>query len=217
MFVDQAELWLGATNTYLVAAERGAPALLIDAPPDIAGIEALLRKSASPLVALLLTHGHIDHYGAARTLVDRFQIAAYLHPDDEYLAADPAYQIRSLLGAVPPGVAEQFAPPDRFETLVDGQRIDLGGLGLEVSHTPGHTMGHVCFISSEDGLLFSGDHLFAGSIGRTDLGGDMPTLLRSMREKTLTLADETTVFPGHGPATTIGRERRTNPFLQDLL
>ncbi len=112
---------------------------------------------------------------------------------------------------VPPG---DYAPPERIQHLADGQRLDLAGLEISVVGTPGHTPGHCCFLIEAEGLLFSGDQLFAGSIGRTDLpGGDFAALMRSMKDRVLTLDDAVNVLPGHGPATTVGRERRTNPFL----
>ncbi len=140
---------------------------------------------------------------------------AYVHPDDDFLTLDPLGQLRMLFGMVPTG---QYDPPSRFEALFDGQRLELAGIGLEVIHTPGHTPGHCCFFLKDEGLLFSGDHLFAGSIGRTDLpGGDYPTLMDSMRTKVLPLPDDVIVYPGHGPATTLARERGSNPFLLQLL
>jgi glyoxylase-like metal-dependent hydrolase (beta-lactamase superfamily II) len=110
----------------------------------------------------------------------------------------------------PPGV---FDVPEKFEALSDGDRLEVAGLSFEVRHTPGHTPGHCCFYLESEETLFSGDQLFAGSIGRSDLpGGDGSALFRSMRERVMTLDDGVRVLPGHGPETTIGRERMTNPF-----
>jgi glyoxylase-like metal-dependent hydrolase (beta-lactamase superfamily II) len=115
-----------------------------------------------------------------------------------------------MLGMVPD---QDFAPPETYEHLKHGQVLDLCGMRFEVRHTPGHTPGHCCFLLEEEGVLFSGDQLFAGSIGRTDLpGGDFDQLVVSMRERVLDLPDDVRVLPGHGPETTIGWERRTNPF-----
>jgi glyoxylase-like metal-dependent hydrolase (beta-lactamase superfamily II) len=117
---------------------------------------------------------------------------------------------------LPPG--GEFAPPERFEDLTDGELLHIAGLDLEVRHTPGHTPGHVCFYLESEGILFSGDQLFAGSIGRSDFTyGDFDTLMRSMAEKVMTLPDGVDVLPGHGPVTTIGRERTTNPFIVQFL
>ena len=119
-----------------------------------------------------------------------------------------------MFGMQPDG---DYAPPDRYEVLEDGQTLKLAGLELEVLHTPGHTPGHVCFLDEAEGVLFSGDHLFAGSIGRTDLpGGDYDRLMESMRTKIAPLAPEIDVLPGHGPATTIARELAANPFLSEF-
>ncbi|NNC93176.1 MAG: MBL fold metallo-hydrolase [Acidimicrobiia bacterium] len=214
MLIDSRELWVAGTNCYVVAPERGGLAVVVDAPPDPDAIGALLRAHELTPVALLLTHAHIDHLGGAGSVARSFEVSAYLHPDDAWLAESPEEQLRSLFGMVPPG---DYAPPDRYVDLADRAELDLAGVGLTVLHTPGHTPGHCCFLLESEGILFSGDQLFAGSVGRTDLpGGDWDTLLASMASKVLTLADDIEVLPGHGPATTIGHERRTNPFLQGL-
>ena len=214
MLIDQLELWMAATNTYVVAPEAGGPAVVVDAPPDPAGIVSLLAAHRLTPVALLVTHGHVDHVGGAGSLVDATGVTAYVHPDDDYLTLHPVEQLRHLFGLVPPG---DYRPPERFRSLDDGLVLELAGLGFDVLGTPGHTPGHCCFYLAEEGILFSGDQLFAGSIGRTDLpGGDYEVLMRSMANKVLPLADDVQVLPGHGPATTIGRERRTNPFLVGL-
>jgi len=213
VLIDRESLWLAETNTYVVAAEAGRPAIIIDAPPDPAAVVELLDRHDLIAAALLVTHGHVDHIGGAGGVVSRTGVSAYLHPDDEWLALDPLTQVRLLFGSVPPG---EFARPESYVDLADGQLLEIGGLSVEVLHTPGHTPGHCCF--RVGGVLFSGDQLFAGSIGRTDLpGGDYNTLMESMQNKILTLPDETEVLPGHGPATTLARERRSNPFLQDLI
>lgn len=212
--IDSAALWFAETNCYVVAAAPGGPCVIIDAPPDLPAIEALVTAHRLSPVALLATHGHVDHAGGgAVTAV--YDIDAYLHPDDEFLALDPGSQLRMLFGVAPPELVDQLAFPAVYTALADRQHLQLAGVTIDVIHTPGHTPGHCCFHVPDEGVLFSGDQLFAGSIGRTDLpGGDYAALMRSMSEKVMTLPPETRVLPGHGPATTLARELRTNPFLQ---
>lgn len=211
MLVESRSLWVAQTNTYVVAPGRGTPGVIIDAPPDVEAIVALVGELDVAPVALLVTHGHVDHNGGAGDVAARFDIAAYVHPDDDFLSLDPTSQIQLLMGVRPD---RELAVPD-YTAIADGDRLTLAAMSIGVVHTPGHTPGHVCF-AIED-RLFSGDQLFAGSIGRTDLpGGNFSQLMDSMQRKVLTLDDEIIVHPGHGPATTVGRERRTNPFLQGL-
>lgn len=215
MLIASSELWLAVTNCYVVAPEPGGPAVVIDVPPDVPAIVDLLTRHDLTPVAALVTHGHIDHVGGAGEFVARTRVAAYLHPDDEWLAADPLTQLRSIFGFAPAGAEGAFSPPERFADLADGERLELAGIEIDVLHTPGHTPGHVCFHLPAEGTLFSGDQLFKDSIGRTDLpGGSFEQLMESMAHKVLPLDDETRVLPGHGPETTIGRERRHNPFLR---
>jgi glyoxylase-like metal-dependent hydrolase (beta-lactamase superfamily II) len=212
MLLETRSLWLAETNTYVLAADTGGPAVVVDAPPDPAGIGALLADNDLYPAALLLTHGHIDHMGGAGAVARSGEMAVYVHPDDDFLTLHPEQQLRMLFGMTPDG---DYAPPERRLDLADGQRLELGGMTVDVLHTPGHTPGHCCFLIEIEGLLFSGDQLFAGSIGRTDLpGGDYDTLMESMATKILPLDDAINVYPGHGPATTLARERRSNPFLQ---
>ena len=212
MLLESRSLWLAETNTYVLALEEGGPAVVIDAPPDPVGIGSLLADNDLYAAGLLLTHGHIDHMGGAGPVARSAEMSVYVHPADDFLTLHPQQQLRMLFGMEPAG---DFAPPERMLDLSDGQTLELAGLSLEVLHTPGHTPGHCCFWMPDEGLLFSGDQLFAGSIGRTDLpGGDYDTLMRSMAEKILPLDDGVMVHPGHGPATTLARERRLNPFLQ---
>jgi glyoxylase-like metal-dependent hydrolase (beta-lactamase superfamily II) len=214
MLIAGVPLWLAETNAWVIAPETGGLAVVIDAPPDAGGITDLLREHDLTPVALLVTHGHVDHVGAAGAVATRYSINAYIHPDDEYLYRDPVAQMRALWGMALPG---DFAPPQRWMPLSGGDRLDLGGIRFDVLHTPGHTPGHCCFHVGEAGVLFSGDQLFAGSIGRTDLpGGSYEALMDSMRTRIAPLPADTEVFPGHGATTTLAAELATNPFLQDL-
>jgi glyoxylase-like metal-dependent hydrolase (beta-lactamase superfamily II) len=210
MLIDGRPLWLAQTNTWVIAPESGGLAVVIDAPPDPSGVLDLLARHDLTPVALLLTHGHVDHAGGAGRLVRAVSATAFVHPADDFLTLDPSSQLRMLFGMVPPG---EYDPPESFTALADGDRLNLAGIDFDVLHTPGHTPGHCCFSIADEGVLFSGDQLFAGSIGRTDLpGGDTDKLMASMRSKIMPLDDDVRVLPGHGPETTIGSERTTNPF-----
>ena len=211
MLIIRVPAWLAETNAFVVAKEPGGPAVVVDAPPDPDGIGAVLVENDLTLAAVLLTHGHIDHTGGSGQLTRATGATVHVHPDDDFLTLHPMEQVRAMFGMVPPGV---YDLPEKFEALSDGDIVRVAGLGFEVRHTPGHTPGHCCFYLGDQETLFSGDQLFAGSIGRTDLpGGSLVALMASMDEKVMVLPDETRVLPGHGPETTIGRERATNPFL----
>lgn len=201
--------WLAETNAYVVSSDAGV-AVMVDAPPDPDLIGSHLADLGVTVVGILLTHGHVDHTGGAGPLAAKHDAVVYAHPEDDFLTLHPMEQLRRLWGVAPPG---SYEVPERIERLTDGQVLDVAGLDLEVRHTPGHTPGHCCFYWEAEGVLFSGDQLFAGSIGRTDLpGGSFPNLVTSMRDRVMTLDDDVVVLPGHGPETTIGRERATNPF-----
>ncbi|MEN8239561.1 MAG: MBL fold metallo-hydrolase [Actinomycetota bacterium] len=216
LLIDARPLWYFETNTYVIAPDRGGPAVVIDAPPDPEGVAALLAAHDLTPVAALVTHGHIDHVGGIDGVAGT-TVTAYLHPDDVDMARHPGEQLRGLLGTGVDDMGTEVVSTD-FRDLADGQRLNIAGIGFDVLHTPGHTPGHCCFHVANEGVLFSGDHLFAGSIGRTDLpGGSYETLMASMVAKVLPLPNETSVLPGHGPTTTLAAERQLNPFLQELL
>lgn len=210
MLVKQIPAWFVETNAWVVADEPGGKAILIDAPPDPDPIGAYLAEIDVSLVGILLTHGHVDHSGGAGRLATLTGAATYAHEDDDFLTLHPREQIEGLLGMVPPG---EYGVPETLKRLNNCERLDLAGISLEVRLTPGHTPGHCCLYWADEGILFSGDQLFAGSVGRTDFDyGSWDDLCDSMRTQVMTLEDDVQVLPGHGPSTTIGRERRTNPF-----
>jgi hydroxyacylglutathione hydrolase len=202
------------TNCYLVADSAGAEALVIDPGQDaMPGIEELCAEHRLRPVAVLLTHGHLDHLWSVAPLAGSYGIPAWIHPRDRHLLTDPLAGVGPELRAMLPGL--ELAEPDDVRELADGQVLDLAGVRLVADHTPGHTPGHVTF--RDEQVLFAGDLVFAGSIGRTDLpGGSLPEMLASLAGRFLTLPDELQVLPGHGPATTVGRERASNPFLAGL-
>ena len=207
--IEQIPAWIAGTNAYLVVGE-GGQGLLVDAPPDPDEVGKHIARLDVAVLGILLTHGHVDHTGGAGKLAAASGAVTYAHPDDDFLTLHPTEQLRMIYGMAPPG---SYEVPDTIKSLVDGQSLDLAGVALEVRHTPGHTPGHCCLYWEAEGILFSGDQLFAGSIGRYDLpGGDGPKLFRSMREQVMTLGDDVEVLPGHGSRTTIGLERSTNPF-----
>jgi glyoxylase-like metal-dependent hydrolase (beta-lactamase superfamily II) len=205
-----------ATNCYLVAPRPGMECVIIDPGQNAeGGIEEVIARYRLRPVAVLLTHGHIDHIWSVVPVCGASGIPAYIHPADRALLSDPARGLglqpgqRLLRGLT-------FTEPDEVAELGDGMALELAGLRFVVDHVPGHTPGSVTFRLPGD-VLFSGDLLFAGSIGRTDLpGGDYPAILASLARVCLTLPAETRVLPGHGPETSIGAERATNPFLRGL-
>ena len=213
-----------AANCYVVATGPGAECVVVDPGQDAAGgVADLVREHRLKPVAVLLTHGHIDHMWSVTPVAGAYDATAWIHPADRHLLADPMAGISRETAAMLLGGRHEFAEPDDVAELGDGQRLELAGLDVVVDHTPGHTAGSVTFRTpygrdeiSE--VMFAGDLLFAGSIGRTDLpGGDHATMLETLRDKVLTLPDDVVVLPGHGEQTSIGRERATNPFLLDLL
>jgi glyoxylase-like metal-dependent hydrolase (beta-lactamase superfamily II) len=209
-------------NCFVLAAEVGGPCVVVDPGQDAEQpLDDVLRKHRLDPVAVLLTHGHFDHIFAVTPVCDGHDIPAWIHPEDRVLLSDPMRALsadaRQFFGG-----RVQLREPREVRALDDGTSLELAGLSFTVDHTPGHTRGSVTFRSvmgngSGETLLVSGDTLFAGSIGRTDLpGGDHEQMLTSLRDKILVLDDDTIVLPGHGPQTTIGRERVTNPFLHGL-
>jgi hydroxyacylglutathione hydrolase len=213
-----------ATNCYVVAPGPCEECVVIDPGMDATrGVADVVREHRLRPAAVLVTHGHIDHMFCVAPVAGAYEQAAYIHPADRHLLSDPMAGVSAQTAAMLLGGTYSFTEPDEVKEIADGDRLQVAGLAFTVDHTPGHTPGSVTFASDyEDvadvaGVLFSGDLLFAGSIGRTDLpGGDHLTMLRSLAAKVLPLDDSTVVLPGHGEQTTIGRERATNPYLRGL-
>jgi glyoxylase-like metal-dependent hydrolase (beta-lactamase superfamily II) len=211
------------TNCYVVATGPGAECVVIDPGKDsAAGVDQVVREHRLKPVSVLLTHGHVDHMWCVAPVAGTYDATAWIHPGDRHLLTDPMAGMSRETTQMLLGGDYTWAEPDDVRELVDLAELELAGMRFVVDHTPGHTEGSVTFRSPYDQqdvseVMFSGDLLFAGSIGRTDLpGGDHTTMLRSLADKVLPLADDIVVLPGHGEQTSIGRERATNPFLQDL-
>ena len=224
MLIEGLPLWLAETNCWLVAPSGpGGECVVIDAPPDPQAILGRLDHHGLRLVALISTHGHVDHVGGIGSVIhsspEHEQVPVHIHDDDRHMLLDPVGTSGGF-GRMLLETDLDLRPPELLYGLDDGQRVKGAGMTFTAIHTPGHTRGSVCMLLEVDGeppILFSGDHLFAGSIGRTDLpGGSYEQLMESMAEKILPMADDVQVLPGHGPVTTVGRERRTNPFLVEL-
>jgi len=196
-------------NCVVLGDEKTRQAIVIDPGDDVDRIYDVLQRHGLRLLLAVATHGHIDHVGALAELKQRTAAQAALHEADlplyEHLPAQAAW-----LGVPAPPTTKIDRP------LSGGERLAFGGHSLQVIHTPGHSPGSVSLVlDAAKPTVFSGDTLFAGSIGRTDLwGGSLPELLASIRRQLLVMDDDTLVIPGHGPQTSVGRERATNPFLQ---
>ncbi|MGK5631992.1 MBL fold metallo-hydrolase [Streptomyces sp. URMC 123] len=212
------------TNCYLVAPAAGEECVIIDPGHQAAqGVEEALAKHRLKPVAVVLTHGHLDHVASVVPVCGAHDVPAWIHPADRYMMSDPEKALGRSIGM--PLLGElTVGEPDDLRELADGSVLELAGLEFRVAHAPGHTKGSVTFRMPEapDGadipsVFFSGDLLFAGSIGRTDLpGGDHAEMLESLARVCLPLDDSTVVLSGHGPQTTIGRERATNPYLREV-
>ncbi len=192
-------------NCYILADEKTKEAVVIDPGDDAGEILKIIREKGFNVKYIINTHAHFDHVGANKALKEATGAALLLHEADAPVLATVSNQSHSF------GLSPVVSPPaDRY--LKHGDIVTAGEVALKILHTPGHTPGGISLL--EEGMVFTGDSLFAGSIGRTDFpGGDLLTLLRSIKTNLMVLPDETKVFSGHGPASTIGEERRENPFL----
>ncbi|WP_264176358.1 MBL fold metallo-hydrolase [Agilicoccus flavus] len=220
-----------ATNCYVVGPSHSEECVVVD--PGVGVLDPLTRllaeHSRTP-VAVLLTHGHLDHVYSAALVGSRYDAPTYVHPDDRYRLDDPVSDVGPLVAVFEQqlGSRVEWTRPDDIREAHDGEDLALAGLGFRVDHAPGHTEGSVLFsvdgtpdlLGPQTGLartILTGDVLFAGGIGRTDLpGGDDAAMTASLRDVVLGLADDSLVLPGHGPGSTIANERATNPYLQGL-
>ena len=212
------------TNCYVVATAPGSECVVVDPGMEATeGVAAVVAEHRLKPVSVLVTHGHVDHMFCVAPVAGGYDATAWIHPNDRHLLTDPMSGMSRETAQLMLGGDYSWEEPDDVRELADLQELELAGIRFLVDHTPGHTEGSVTFRApypdqaDVSEVMFSGDLLFAGSIGRTDLpGGDHPTMLRSLETKVLPLADDIVVLPGHGEQTTIGRERATNPFLLDL-
>lgn len=209
------------TNCYIVSDDAGN-CVVVDPGQDA---EEQVRRQISEVglrpQAVLLTHGHLDHIWNAQQVADHYGVPAYIHPDDRAMLADPgkglSLDLSAMLGET------TFTEPAEVIEVFDGDTLTFGSMTFDVDHVPGHSPGSVSFrimVQTEDGprmVVLGGDVLFQDGVGRTDLpAGDTEVLMQSIAKKFLVLDDDAVVLPGHGPSTTIGRERASNPFLRDL-
>lgn len=212
-----------AANCYLLAPAAGGDCVIVDPGEDaMAAVHATVAEHGLRPVAALLTHGHLDHAASLREVTRAYGIPGYLHPADDYMLDDPLAALSPEFRMMLAGRELPAMRPDELRPLAGGDTVTFGELVLDVVHTPGHTGGSVLFSLAGDGnrpeVLFTGDTLFAGSVGRTDLpGGSTATLNASLRSGVLGRPHDAVVLPGHGPQSTIGAELRTNPFLVPLL
>ena len=202
-----------ATNCWVLAIGEGSECIVIDpGMPDVSmELAELLSKHHLKPVATLLTHGHLDHTFSVVPICDGYGIPAYIHSEDRNLLIDPAAAVSPEFGATLASMS--FSEPKEVKELKSGEEFELVGLEIKAIHSPGHTRGSLMFLV-DDQTLLSGDVLFAGSIGRTDLPtGSSSDMQKTLTKKVLTLNDEIRVLPGHGPETMIGYERKNNPYL----
>ncbi len=193
------------TNCWLLAADGSDEAVVVDPGFEPESVHALLTSAGKRAAAVLLTHAHLDHADQAGVFAGD-DVPVYVHEADAVAFRDPELWN--------PGSAHPLTEVKDLRTLADGDVLELGGFRIQVQHTPGHTPGHCCFLT--DGFVLSGDLVFAGSIGRSDFANSSPPDMERSLRRFLELPDELPVWPGHGPETTVGRERATNPFLRGM-
>ncbi|MBU0972980.1 MAG: MBL fold metallo-hydrolase [Proteobacteria bacterium] len=206
MIIKKLEVGPIMANCFILGCERTKESIVIDPGDDAEDILMVLAKSALKVKYLINTHGHFDHVGANKRMKEVTSATLAIHPDDEPMLIELSRSAAMF------GLSAENSPPADL-LLNHGDQVSVGDITLEVIHTPGHSRGGICLYTK--GHLFAGDTLFAGSIGRTDLpGGDFDTLIKSIKSRLFGLPDDTIVYTGHGPETSIGNEKRKNPFLR---
>jgi len=197
------------TNCYVLGDEKSKEAVVIDPGGDLEDIEKVIQKEGLIIKYIILTHGHADHIAALTELKKRTNALIYIHAADADMLVEPSYNLSFFTG-------ENLVCPKADKFLDDGDRIKVGDLELEVLHTPGHSPGGISLFT--DKVIFTGDTLFCEGIGRSDLpGASHAQLLQSIKNKILSKPDDTVVYPGHGPETTIGDEKKNNPWIRGNL
>lgn len=206
MIFEEIEVGPLSVNCFVLGCEKSHDGIVVDPGGNVELIEQSVRNHGLKIGTIINTHGHFDHIGGNRRVVESFGARLLIHQSDAYLLGKVA-EVAGMYGM--PG--ENSPEPDDF--LHDGMEITFGDYTIKVIHTPGHTQGGCCLYIENEAMVITGDTLFADSIGRTDLpGGSHEQLLDSIRTKLFTLPDAVTAFPGHGPHTTIGHEKNCNPY-----
>ena len=216
MFVTSVVAPMFATNCWILASAAGQECVIVDpGMPDISHeVSAVISEFGLKPIAALITHGHLDHTFSVKPLADGYGIASYIHTEDRDLLLKPqgahGSEFIETLNSM------KFAEPNEVKNLRHGDQIELLGMKISAIHAPGHTRGSIMFTINDE-LLISGDVLFAGSIGRTDLpSGSHEAMQQTLKNRVLPLSDDLRVLPGHGPETTIKFERKNNPYLKEL-
>lgn len=204
MYLKKLQLGVYGANCYIVGCEETREAIAIDIGGEPEEVEKMVSEDGLVLKKILLTHGHGDHIAGVNQVRSAYSAKVYIHRDDAELLDDPEKNLSVMMPIAPVKIAD-------YELVEDGETISFGNHQIEVIHTPGHTRGCVCF--KVEGILFTGDTLFRGSIGRTDLYGGASDIVESIEKRLIKLSVDTVIYPGHGPSSTIGDEKQSNPFL----